>query len=99
MSNQSYRTDSYYISPRLMKAMRLVSKALKHNGSGQPLTADALAEDVIRQWLRLNHQEVMDWIDKQDEARDEFEKELAKKIGPSDPLSRPAKVLIETPQQ
>ncbi len=70
------RSDSVAISYETRKGLRYVSRAL-----GMP-NADALAEQVLWEWLDKNHGEVVCHIENAEEAEAKFEKELKAKLCP-----------------
>ena len=67
------RDSSVYISWQTLKALRMISRA-----TGTP--ADAIANDVLTLWLNDKHPEVMAHISAQQQAGDEFQKQLTDKL-------------------
>ncbi len=82
MSEQvSYvRSDSIAISYETRKGLRYVARALGMAHS------DALAEDILRQWLQSEHPDVVQRIEDLDAAEGKFERELKAKLNP-DPFA------------
>lgn len=74
---QFIRSDTVAVSYETRKGLRYVSRAL-----GMP-NPDALAEQVLRQFLVNQHPTIVSHIESLDEAEAKFEKELKAKINSS----------------
>ena len=69
------RNDSVYIPWQIRRALTMIARA-------KEMPADALASDVLRDWLTAQHPEVVAHIEAQQTAGNEFEKQLKAKLCP-----------------
>lgn len=67
------RDSSVYVSWQTLKALRMVGRAIE-----QP--ADALANDILRDWLIEHYPTVVSHIEAQQQAADNFQKQLKESL-------------------
>ena len=69
------RNDMIYLPWQVLKALRMVAMARGMQGD-----AHTLASDVLREWLAVHHPDVVAHIESQQQAGDEFQKQLVEKL-------------------
>lgn len=80
---QAIRSDVVAISYETRKGLRYVSRAL-----GMP-NADALAEQVLWEWLQGHHPDVVMHIEDFEDYENQFERELKAKLNPDPFTAKP----------
>lgn len=77
MSEQptAYRTDSVYVSYTSRAGISYIAKAMK-------ITPDQLADNILADWLKANHHDVVEHMKTRHEADDAFRLTLQKRIKP-----------------
>jgi len=67
------RDSSIWVSWQTLKALRMIGKASE-------IPPDALANDVLRAWLLEKHPTVVQHIEAQQQAADDFQKGLKEQL-------------------
>lgn len=71
----NHRSGELYVSQKVMRGLHLtVLKTSTDNGKA---SADKIADDALNEWLRKNHADIMDYIDRRADEDAAFMKSLS----------------------